>query len=58
MHVAQEAGAKRLVLFHHDPSHGDDQVDAMLARAQDLAARGGIEEVLAAYEGLTISFER
>lgn len=58
VHVAKEAGVRRLALFHHDPSHGDDEVDAMLRRAQAIAARSGIEEVLAASEGLTISFER
>jgi phosphoribosyl 1,2-cyclic phosphodiesterase len=56
--VARESGARRLALFHHDPSHGDDQVDAMLARARSLAEGTGIEEVLAAYEGLTVSFSR
>ncbi len=58
VHVAKEAGVKRLALFHHDPSHTDDQVDEMLHRAQALAASSGIEEVLAAAEGLTISFDR
>ena len=24
VHVAKESGAKHLVLFHHDPAHGDD----------------------------------
>ena len=32
--VAQEAGVKRLVLFHHDPSHGDELVDRLLADAR------------------------
>lgn len=58
VHVARESGAKRLALFHHDPSHCDDQIDALLARAQALAARGSIDEVVAAAEGLTISFAR
>ncbi len=34
--LAQTAGAKRLVLFHHDPSHDDAQVDAILLRARKL----------------------
>ena len=58
VHVAKVSGAKRLALFHHDPAHCDDQVDAMLAEARAAAAGTGIEEVLAAHEGLTISFER
>jgi len=56
--VAKEAGVKRLALFHHDPSHDDDAIDRLLAGAQDAAAKTGIEEVLAAAEGLTISMDR
>jgi phosphoribosyl 1,2-cyclic phosphodiesterase len=29
--LAQEAGAKRLLLFHHDPQRSDDQIDAIVA---------------------------
>ena len=58
VHVAKEAGVKRLALYHHDPSHGDDFVDRLLAGARDLSADSGIEEVVAAYEGLTIAFDR
>lgn len=50
--VAVASGVKRLVLFHHDPSHSDDWVDDALAHARDLAA--GAVEVLAASEGLTL----
>jgi phosphoribosyl 1,2-cyclic phosphodiesterase len=56
--VAQEAGAKRLVMFHHDPARTDDQVDVLLAGARQRNATGpgpAVDEVLAAYEGLTIS---
>lgn len=53
VHVAAEAGAKRLALFHHDPSHDDDIVDCLLRQAR-LSARGRIDEVVAAAEGLTI----
>ena len=35
--VAREAGRQRLVLFHHDPSHGDDLVDRLLAEARVVA---------------------
>ena len=39
-----EAGAKRLALFHHDPAHDDDTVDALLAtpaaRPRPPAVRG------------------
>jgi ribonuclease BN (tRNA processing enzyme) len=56
--VAQEAGAKRLVMFHHDPARTDEQVDVLLAGARQRNATGpgpAVDEVLAAYEGLTIS---
>ncbi len=36
--VAREAGVKRLTLFHHDPSHSDDEIDRMLEEARALAA--------------------
>ncbi|MEX0767027.1 MAG: MBL fold metallo-hydrolase [Microthrixaceae bacterium] len=55
--VAQQAGVKRLALFHHDPSHDDDRVDELLLFAQQLKAAAGLQEVLAASEGLTLSFE-
>jgi phosphoribosyl 1,2-cyclic phosphodiesterase len=50
--VAQEAGAKRLALFHHDPSHGDERLDELLVHAQSLA-RDGLE-VISAQEGLSV----
>ncbi|HZQ28060.1 MAG TPA: MBL fold metallo-hydrolase [Acidimicrobiales bacterium] len=53
--VAREAGAHRLVLFHHDPSHSDDDMDAMVADAQAKAAAFGLNEVVGAYEGLTLT---
>ncbi len=53
--VAREAGAKRLVMFHHDPARSDDQLDALLADVRDKAASSSVSEVLAAAEGLTIS---
>ena len=32
VHVAAEAGARRLALFHHDPSHTDKEIDRMSPR--------------------------
>ena len=58
VHVAREAGVKRLVLFHHDPSHGDEFVDRLLERARCLAHSCGVEEVLAAAEGLRFDLTR
>ena len=54
--VAHEAGAKRLALFHHDPAHDDDDVDRLLAHASEAAETTSLAEVIAAYEGLTVSF--
>ena len=50
--VARESGARRLVLFHHDPAHDDATVDRMLDHVMATAA---VEEVIAAAEGLTIA---
>lgn len=55
--VAAQAGAKRLALFHHDPSHDDDTIDALANAARLLADELGLGEVVPAYEGLTISLE-
>ncbi len=54
VHVAAEAGARRLALFHHDPAHSDAEIDTMLAQAQHLASGPTSLEVSAASEGTTI----
>ena len=54
VHVAREAGAKRLALFHHDPSHGDDAIDLIERAASDLSAHIGGPEITASYDGLEI----
>jgi phosphoribosyl 1,2-cyclic phosphodiesterase len=56
--VAKAAGVQRVVLFHHDPARTDDDVDRVLAQARAKAAELGVEEVIAAAEGLTISLDR
>ncbi len=53
--VAEQAGVKRLVLFHHDPSHGDDVLDRLHQHVADQAKTSSVVEVICAYEGLTIS---
>jgi phosphoribosyl 1,2-cyclic phosphodiesterase len=53
--VAVQAGVGTLVLFHHDPAHDDDALDALEAHAQRVAGPGG-PKVVAAYEGLRLSF--
>jgi ribonuclease BN (tRNA processing enzyme) len=35
--LAAEAGCARLILFHHEPEHDDDAVDALLADAREHA---------------------
>jgi phosphoribosyl 1,2-cyclic phosphodiesterase len=50
VHVAREAGARQLALFHHDPAHSDDEVDGLLLGAQEIAARTGGVSVFAASE--------
>ncbi|MFZ5791376.1 MAG: MBL fold metallo-hydrolase [Pseudomonadota bacterium] len=47
--LADAAGAKRLVIFHHDPSHDDDAMDRIAEAAEK--ARPG---TLVAREGLTL----
>jgi phosphoribosyl 1,2-cyclic phosphodiesterase len=49
---AERAGSKRLALFHHDPLHTDDQLEAMLAEAGRLPVAGSIGVELAS-EGQT-----
>ncbi len=58
LHLAREAGVRRLALFHHDPDHDDDTVDHLLVRAQDDRNAGHLCDVIAAREGLTVSLER
>jgi phosphoribosyl 1,2-cyclic phosphodiesterase len=54
--LAQEAGVKRLVLFHHEPEHGDEAMDALVAAARRYAqSRGRTLEVVAAQEGMQLT---
>jgi phosphoribosyl 1,2-cyclic phosphodiesterase len=50
---AKKAGVRRLVLFHHDPYHTDDELEALLAEAQRCSP-GPADWVCLAYEGMTI----
>ncbi len=56
VHVAKEAGVQKLALFHHDPAHGDDQIDLLVQAALDTSDRIGGGEVVAASEGLALEF--
>jgi phosphoribosyl 1,2-cyclic phosphodiesterase len=52
VHVAKEAGARQLALFHHCPSHGDERLDTILRDARETSARINGPEVFAAADGL------
>ena len=54
--LAHDAGAKTLVLFHHEPEHGDQAMDGLVAAARKFAkTRGGSLEVDAAQEGMKVT---
>ena len=48
---ADKAKVDRLILFHHDPMHSDDQLDAMVGAVRAARADGG--DVIGAAEGMT-----
>jgi phosphoribosyl 1,2-cyclic phosphodiesterase len=58
VHVAAEAGARRLALFHHDPDHTDDILDGLLEQAQSVPGASRLDSVVAASEGLTVDLGR
>jgi ribonuclease BN (tRNA processing enzyme) len=53
-HMATEAGVGQLMLFHHEPAHSDEEVEALAEEARALA--NGIE-VLIAREGEVIDLD-
>ncbi|MDP9246319.1 MAG: MBL fold metallo-hydrolase [Chloroflexota bacterium] len=54
--VAKRAGAKRLVLYHHDPDRSDDALDRIAVEAQHAAdGLGGDLEVIVAREGAELA---
>jgi phosphoribosyl 1,2-cyclic phosphodiesterase len=54
LHVARESGARRLSLFHHDPSHTDKEIDHMLVQSRRMASKEHLVEVSAAAEGVSV----
>jgi len=53
--LALEAKVRKLILFHHDPSHDDEKIDEMLERARFLVVESGSPmEVEAAREGAEV----
>ena len=56
--LALEADIQTLLLFHHDPSHDDAMVDAMVESARELVAKSGKPlEVAGAQQGTEILLE-
>jgi phosphoribosyl 1,2-cyclic phosphodiesterase len=56
--LALDANVKRVLLFHHDPSHGDDMIDQMIEEARYLVSKSGKAMVVeGAREGVEILLE-
>lgn len=56
--LCHQAGAKRLALFHHDPLHGDEEIQRMhedSIRYEKLTRNEVPLEVLCAYDGLEVA---
>lgn len=51
--ICVEAKVRRLVLYHHAPSHGDDQMDQIAAKYLAAGEAVGVE-VLTSFEGMTL----
>ena len=41
--VARLASARRLLLFHHDPNHSDDELEALCERVRELWKDGAVD---------------
>ncbi len=52
--LAGKANVKRLALFHHDPAHDDDALDAILGPVIECAAKLGVD-AFAARERMTVT---
>src|SRR5216110_3115146 len=56
--LAVDANVKRVLLFHHDPSHDDDMIDLMVEQARELVRKSGKAMVIeGAREGDEILLE-
>jgi ribonuclease BN (tRNA processing enzyme) len=58
VHVAREAGVRKLALFHHDPLRSDDAIDELLEQARAMDEATGIGSIVAASEGLTLELTK
>ncbi|HMF82734.1 MAG TPA: MBL fold metallo-hydrolase [Acidimicrobiia bacterium] len=56
MGLATSAGVRTVVLFHHDPYHVDDELEALLGEARK-RWDGPDEDVRLAHEGMTIELD-
>src|SRR6266404_2338872 len=57
--LALDANVKRVLLFHHDPSHDDDMIDRMVEQARELIRKSGKAMVIeGAREGAEMLLER
>jgi len=55
LQLAEQGRVKRLVLFHHDPSHSDADIDEIVARCQAQIVQRGLQmECLGAAEGAVL----
>jgi ribonuclease BN (tRNA processing enzyme) len=57
MGFAHKADVGMTVLFHHDPYHTDDELEALLIDAQRQCETVG-DDVCLAHEGMTIALDR
>jgi ribonuclease BN (tRNA processing enzyme) len=58
LRLAEDAGVKRLLFFHHDPTRSDAEMDTIVARLRDGAlARGSRVELAAAAEGVELTLD-
>ena len=56
--LALDASVKRVLLFHHDPSHDNDMIDLMVEQARELVRKSGKAMVIeGAREGAEILLE-
>ncbi|HVK39857.1 MAG TPA: MBL fold metallo-hydrolase [Candidatus Kapabacteria bacterium] len=52
--LARDAGARRLVLFHHDPDRTDDALDEIAEQVDQRLAGEGLMTAIVAREGLSL----
>jgi len=56
LRVAAEAEAKKLILFHHEPTHSDDKVDDILRKSKNEVKKRGYKfECETAAEGMVVT---